>query len=134
MNWTRVLVGGIVAGIVTWVADFVMHSMLLGETYKRYDQVFSQTPANPMSFLAIAVVVGIFVAVLFAKSRASWGAGWKGGATFGLFLGLAAFFGNFYFPLVLDGFPYYLGWCWGGIGLIDAVLAGAVLGAVVPRE
>lgn len=134
MNWGRIIGGGVAAGIVTWLADFVMHRVLLGETYKRYDEAFSQTQANPMSFAAISIVVAIFTAVLFAKSRGSWGAGAKGGATFGLYLGLAFFFMNFYNPLVIEGFPYYLGWCWGGIGVIDGVLGGAVLGAIIPKE
>ncbi len=134
MNWTRVLLGGIVAGIVTNIADFLMHGMVMAETYKKYDQVFSQAEANPLHFAAVSVVVAIFVAILFGKSRASWGAGWKGGAAFGLWFGLAFFFMNFYHPLVIAGFPYYLAWCWGGIGLIDGVLAGAVLGAIIPRQ
>lgn len=134
MNWTRVFVGGIVVGIVMWVADFVLHGMVMGETYKKYDQVFSQTQANPMSFLAISVVVSIFVAILFGKTRASWGAGWKGGMAFGLYFALAMFFMNFYYPLVIAGFPYYLGWCWGGIGVIEGLIAGSVLGALIPRE
>lgn len=134
MNWTRVVLGGVVAGVVVWLADFVMHGILLADTYTRYPEVFTQEQANPLSFLAISVAIGFFVAVLFAKSRASWSAGWKGGATFGLFLGLASYFMNFYFPLVIDGFPYYLAWCWGGVGVIDSVLGGAVLGALIPRE
>jgi len=133
MNWTRVVVGGIVAGLVTWIADFVQHGLLLGETYKRFNTVFTQTEASPLKFAAIAITVGILTALLFARSRGSWSAGWKGGASFGLYLGLAVFFSNFYFPLVIDGFPYHLAWCWGGIGVIDGVLGGAVLGALVPR-
>lgn len=77
MNWTRVVIGGIVAGIVTWLADFVMHGVIMGETYKKYDQVFSQTQANPVTFLAISIVVTLCVAILFGKTRASWGSGWK---------------------------------------------------------
>ena len=57
----------------------------------------------------------------------------KGGATFGFFLGLVAFFPNFYFSLVLEGFPYFLSWCWGGINLIDFVIAGVVL-ALIYRQ
>jgi len=134
MNWTRIVLGAVVAGIVVWLGDFVMHGMLLGDTYARYSQVFTQEQANPLSFLAISVAVAFFVAVLFGKSRASWGEGWKGGASFGLFLGLAGYFMNFYYPLVIDGFPYYLAWCWGGVGVIDCVLGGAVLGALIPKE
>jgi hypothetical protein len=36
MNWTRVVSGGLAAGIVTWLADFVMHGILLSDTYTRY--------------------------------------------------------------------------------------------------
>jgi hypothetical protein len=134
MNWGRVLVGGVVAGVVTTAADFVTHGMIMADTYKKYSEVFSQTPANPAYFAAISVVVGIFVAILFGKSRASWAAGWKGGLAFGFWFGMAMFFMNFYYPLVIGGFPYYLGWCWGGIGLIDGLVGGAVLGAIVRRD
>jgi len=134
MNWTRVVLGGVVAGVVVWLADFVMHGILLADTYTRYPEVFTQEQANPLSFLAISAAIGLLVAVFFAKSRASWGEGWKGGATFGFYLGLAAYFMNFYYPLVIDGFPYYLAWCWGGVGVIDSVVGGAVLGALIPKE
>jgi len=134
MNWGRVILGGVVAGIVTFFADFVLHGMIMAETYKKYAEVFRQTAANPLHFAAIAVAVGICVAILFGKTRASWAAGWRGGLAFGFWFGLALFFMNFYYPLVLDGFPYYLGWCWGGIGVIEGLIAGAVLGAVVRRD
>ena len=67
-------------------------------------------------------------ALLFARTRGSWAAGWKGGLSFGLFLGLVLFFQRFYDPLVIDGYPYYLSWCQGGISMIDSLLAGAVIG------
>jgi len=133
MNWNRVIGGGIAAGIVLWLAGFVMHGVILGKTYERYTEVFTQTQANPLHFLAVSVALGIFAAVLFGKTRASWAEGAKGGMAFGLFLGLAHFFTTFYNPLVIEGFPYYLSWCWGGIALIERVLAGAVLGVVVKR-
>ena len=133
MNWTRVLLGGLVAGIVTNLADFVMHGMIMANTYKKYDQVFTQTQASPAKFAAVSIVVAVFIAILFAKTRGSWADGAKGGAAFGLWFGLAIFFLNFYSPLVIAGFPYYLGWCWGGMGLIDSLLGGAVLGAIIKR-
>ena len=134
MNWTRVVLGGVAAGIATFLADFVMHGMLLADTYRRYTEVFSQTEVNPALFAAVSVTTGTFIAILFAKTRSSWEGGWMGGATFGLFFGLALFFMNFYSPLVIGGFPYFLAWCWGGIGVVDGVIGGAVLGAIIPRE
>jgi hypothetical protein len=133
MNWTHVLRAGVVAGIVTNLADFVMHGMIMANTYVKYPQVFSQTQANPLWFLLVALCLGLSAAILFGKSRSSWAAGWKGGATFGFFLGLVGFWTGFYNPLVIDGFPYYLCWCWGGITMIDSLLAGCVLGALIKR-
>lgn len=133
MNWTRVLAGGVAAGIVMNLADFVQHGMILGETYKKYT-VFTKTEANPALFALVSVVVAICVAILFARTRQAWAAGWKGGLTFGFFFGLATFFAGFYFPMVLEGFPYHLAWCWGGVGMIDALLGGATLGAIIPRD
>lgn len=133
MNWTRVLVAGVVAGIVTNLADFVMHGMIMANTYMKYTQVFSQTQANPLWFLLVSLCLGLASAVLFGKTRNSWAAGWAGGATFGFFLGLVGFWPGFYNPLVIDGFPYYLAWCWGGIIMIDCLLAGAVLGAIIKK-
>jgi len=134
MNWTRIVLGGVVAGIVTNLASYVMHGILLADTYKKYSDAFSQVPTNPAKFFGVAIAVGVCMAILFGKTRTSWAGGWKGGATFGLFVGIAGFFTHFYNPLVIGGFPYFLGWCWGGIGLISGVLSGAVLGAIVPRE
>ena len=133
MNWTRVLLGGAAAGIVTNIADFVMHGQIMANTYMKYTQVFSRTQANPLWFLLISLCIGIAAAILFAKTRSSWTGGWAGGATFGFFLGLVGFWPGFYNPLVIDAFPYYLSWCWGGITMIDSLLAGAVLGAIIKK-
>lgn len=130
MNWTRALIAGVLAGIAINIVDFILHGQILGATYARYPEVFSQESANPLFFLLVAVLIGIAAGILFAKTRGSWKAGWVGGVTFGFWLGLISFFVPFYNPLVLDGFPYYLSWCWGGINLIDGVVGGAVLGAV----
>ena len=47
MNWTRIALAGAAAGVVTWIADFVLHGVVMGATYQRLGQVYSQTPANP---------------------------------------------------------------------------------------
>ncbi|HEX4952489.1 MAG TPA: hypothetical protein VF017_03725 [Thermoanaerobaculia bacterium] len=134
MNWTRVLAGGVSAGFVTFLGGFVMHGIMLADTYKRYNQVFTQTETNPAWFFLVSVAIATAAAVLFAKTRQTWEAGWKGGLTFGFYLGLAGFFISFYHPLVIDGFPYYLGWCWGGIHLINSLLGGAILGVLIRRD
>ncbi len=129
MNWLKLILAGIAAGVVTWLADFVMHGLILGGTYMKYP-VFTQQAASPFTFLLVSLCIALAAALFYAKSYSCWGGGWKGGATFGFFLGLAAFFSNFYPPIVIEGFPYFLAWCWGGINVIDGVVGGAVLGLV----
>ncbi len=131
MNWTRIALAGVAAGIVNWISDFVMHGMVMAATYQRLSQVYTQTQANPAWFLLVAVTTCLMAALLFARTRGSWAAGWKGGLSFGFFLGLVVFFARFYDPLVVDGYPYYLAWCQGGIYMIDNLLAGAVIGSIL---
>jgi hypothetical protein len=131
MNWTRIALAGVASGLVTWISDFVQHGMVMAPTYKRLSTVFTQTEANPAWFLLVAVAISMTAALLFARTRGSWAAGWKGGLSFGFFLGLVIFFQRFFDPLVVDGYPYYLAWCQGGISMIDSLLAGAVIGSIV---
>jgi hypothetical protein len=133
MNWTRVILGGIVGGVVLNMADFVMHGLIMGNTYTKYP-VFAQEPANPLWFFLVAICIGLTTGVLFGRTRAVWPDGLLGGVTFGFFLGLVSFFSQFYYPLVLEGFPYYMSWCWGGINMIGFLVLGGVLGLIYKRQ
>ncbi len=132
MNWGKLLLAGVVAGVAGWLADFVMHGLILGKTYAKYP-VFTQEAANPFHFLLISICIAIAAAILFAKTRACWAEGVGGGVAFGFFLGLVAFFPPFYNSLVLEGFPYFLVWCWGGTHLIGAVVFGFFLGLIYKK-
>ncbi|MFQ5739337.1 MAG: hypothetical protein ACE5JX_10025 [Acidobacteriota bacterium] len=129
MNWTRAIIAGAVGGIVLNLADFVMHGMIMSKTYAKYP-IFIQEEGNPLWFFLLAICTGILAALLFAKTRGSWSAGARGGATFGFWLGLVSFFPQFYNPLIFKGFPYFLSWCWGGIIVIGLVIFGTVVGAI----
>ena len=52
MNWSKALIAGVVAGIVLWLANFLMHGVIMAETYMKYP-VFTQEQANPVWFLVI---------------------------------------------------------------------------------
>ncbi len=132
MNWTKVLIAGLVSGIVLWLADFLMHGVILGPTYMKYP-LFTQEQANPLHFLLVSVCMTLPAAVLFAKTVSCWGGGVMGGVKYGFWVGLILFFTTFYSPLVLEGFPYFLSWCQGGINLIGFVIVGVVL-ALIYKE
>ncbi len=133
MNWTKTILAGVAAGFVTSLVNYLLHGVIMADTYVRYSDVFSQEQASPLFFFAVAIAIGIFFAILFAKTRDCWAEGAKGGMVYGFWLGMVAFFGNFYDPLVIDGFPYYLAWCHGGINLIIAVVGGVVVGLIIKR-
>jgi hypothetical protein len=128
MNWSKTTLAGVAGGIALWLANFVLHGLIMGATYEEYE-VF-RMDGGVFHFLLVAVMMSFFAAVLFGRTRGSWAAGIQGGATFGFYLGLFSFFAHFYNPLTIEGFPYYLSWCWGGIGLIGLTIMGAVVGMV----
>ncbi len=130
MNWGKAVLAGAVGGFVVSVYSFVMHGVIMADTYRKYTQTFSQEEASPFWFVLVAVVIGIAGGLLFGKTRATWAEGAKGGVTFGFFAGLISFFAQFYWPLVINEFPYFLAWCWGGINLIGWMVFGAVAGVL----
>ena len=133
MNWTKTILAGAVAGFVVSLVNYLLHGVIMAGTYTRYSDVFSQEQASPVWFVLVSIVIGIFFAILFAKTRQCWAAGATGGAIYGFWLGMVAFFSGFYSPLVIDGFPYYLAWCNGGINLIGSVVGGVVVGLMIKR-
>ena len=129
MNWMKAILAGVVGGVVVTIYNFLVHSYIMGATYEKYE-VFAVEPANPIWFFVVGVVIALMGALLFARSRSSLAPGIAGGLAFGFFLGLVAFFSGFYNTLVINGFPYYLSWCWGGINLIGWMVFGVVAGAI----
>lgn len=130
MNWTKALIAGVAGGVVMTLVDYLLHGIVMADTYMGLPEVFSQEQSNPGWFFLIGICLGIAAAIFYAKTYACWSGGLKGGAVFGFFLGLIVFFYPFYSSLVIDGFPYFLSWCQGGIALIGAVVLGSVVGLV----
>lgn len=129
MSWSKALIAGAAGGFVSAILNALMHAGIMSGTYMKYEGLFRQD-SSPLWFTAVAIVIGIAGGVLFAKTRSSWAAGAKGGLNFGFFIGLVSFAAQFYTPLIYQGFPYYLSWCWGGIALISWLGFGAVAGAL----
>ena len=133
MNWSKAIIAGVVGGIVMTLANWVMHGMIMGASYMKYPEVFRQEDAGFHYFFFVGIMVAIMAAILFGKTRAVWAEGVMGGVTFGFFAGMVGFFTHFYQPLTIDGFPYFMSWCWGGITVIAFVILGAVLGAMMKK-
>lgn len=134
MSWSKTILGGILGGIAMMLVDFVAHGVILADTYRSYPEVFEQEGGGPLWFTLICILIGIALAILFARTRRSFAKGVAGGLMFGFLAGAVQFFTNFFDALVYDGFPYYLAWCHGAIDLIAFTAAGAVLGLVLKGD
>jgi len=136
MNWSKTLIGGVVGGISLFIANFVLHGLILGNTYMKYPEVFDQeeNAANYVWFTVVCLVLGILAAILFAKTRESWADGLKGGVVAGMWAGALVGATNFFDSLVILGFPYYLAWCHFGSDVIAFALAGAGIALVVKKS
>jgi hypothetical protein len=133
MNWSKTITAGVVGGIVMTLVNYVMHGIIMAGAYTKSPEVFRQDDAGVHYFSLVGIMVAIMAAILFDKTRAVWADGVMGGVTFGFYVGLVGFFTHFYQPLTIEGFPYHLSWCWGGITLIAFVILGAVFGLMMKK-
>ena len=89
INWGRVLVGGLVAAIICFLTDGLLHEKLVATDWKAiYDNLRSATPeehgANIAYFAIFDLGRGLVSIFLYAVMRAKFGAGPKTAAIAGI--------------------------------------------------
>jgi hypothetical protein len=132
MNVKKLLLAAVAVGVVINIVDFVVHGHLLTGYYSQFSFFRKEMPVQWL-------VIGDFVAALvfvwvYDRVFSSFGGGPKGGATFGLYAGVLVNFPTWILShLLIDGFSYGLAWTWTAIGIVWAVIAGAVAGAVYKK-
>ena len=132
MNVQRFVLASLVVGVVMNIVDFVFHGLIMASTYASLP-LFRQD--SQIGWLVFGDFVFAFVFVwVFARVQGSFPAGAGGGATFGFYAGvLLSFPMNLFLHLLFVGFPYSLSWIWTVYGIVLAVIAGAVAGAVYKK-
>ncbi len=136
INFGRVLLGGLVAGLVLNVGEYVLNDKVLASQMKDYFSLHNfPTPAGKAIAIAIVMtfVLGIVIVLGYAAIRPRFGAGPKTAIIAGLF----AWFGVYFYGNVLGaafGFvptnilPLLLAW-----GFVEYLL-GAIAGAWLYKE
>jgi hypothetical protein len=80
MNYARIVLGGLVAGLVLNVGEFVLNEVLLKEQMEEMFRRFN-IPTPSGSFIAVAVILtfalGILIVMLYAMIRPRFGPGPK---------------------------------------------------------
>jgi len=133
INWWRVIVGGLAAGVIINAFEYGGHRVLLDDAWTAAFRALGKTPTGWPTFIPGNFMVGIAMVWLYARLRPRYG----GGPNTALRSGLAVWAVFWVIPMMaimpLDLFPNYLLFIVIALGLVDANLA-ALLGAWLYRD
>lgn len=133
INWGRVVLGGLVAGVVLNVFDYVLYGVLLADDFKAALQALGK-PAMSGSltawFVFLDFVYGIFAVFLYAAMRPRFGAGPKTAIIAGLAIWFLAFLLHGAGEMPLGLFPNRLYVIPIIVGIVELPLATATGGKV----
>lgn len=109
INYGRVLLGGLVAGVVINFGEFILNGLILMDDYQAMMEAYGLTEASWAmgGYILSAFILGFVAAWLYAAIRPRFGPGWKTGAIAGVALWAAVY-------------PASLLW-FGAMGLIGTV-------------
>ncbi len=131
VNTGRVVLGGLVAGLVLNIGEFFLNEMVLGSQMKAWFAAHN-SPEPAGSFIAIAVgltfVLGIVIVLTYALIRPRLGPGPKTAITAGLISWFAVYVYSGIINGVLFGFSMKLmamSIIWGLVQYVLAAIAGA---------
>lgn len=121
----------VVAVFIAWVImDGIIHGVLLKSTYAATASLWRPMDAMnmPLMYLVTLIFTGCFVLIYaYLVGQKSLSSGIKFGVLFGLATGISMGFGSYtYMPI-----PLTLAWIWFLGSLTEAVVAGAIVGAII---
>jgi hypothetical protein len=137
INWTRVILGGIVAGIVSDILGYVVDGVILGPQWAAGMRALGKAEfsvSQNVAFNIIGLVYGIFMVWLYAAIRPRYGAGPKTAVCAGLAVWAAGvLLPNAGFMWAAGLFPTSLTVMTTAAGIVELVVA-ALAGAALYKE
>ena len=136
INLTRVLLGGLLAGVVINVGEGILNELILRQDWEAAMQALQLPMVGGVSqgvlFIVLGFVLGIVAVCIYASIRPRFGAGVKTAVIAGLTVWVLIYIG-FGFPFLAGVFPTKLFWISAVWGLVEVPLA-TVAGAWVYKE
>lgn len=137
INWNRVLLGGIVAGLIIDAVQWILNGIVLASWWRlamqELGRPLQENPQNMMFYVVLGFLYGIVAVAAYAAVRPRFGAGLKTA----LYTGLGVWFLGFCLPTLswmpMALFPRPLMAIAMVVGLIEILLATAV-GAWIYKE
>ena len=128
---TKRTIWAVVAVFMAWsILDFILHGLLLRSTYEATANLWR--PMDQMNMPLIYFVTLVFTVCFvliygLLVGQKSLASGIRFGALFGLATGISMGFGSYsYMPI-----PLALAWSWFFGSWIEAITAGAIVGAIM---
>ena len=122
-NLTRVVFGGIAAGLVINVIELLFHRVLLDKQWTTAFAVLGKKPTGWTTFIPSNFLLGGFAVALYAWLRPRYSPTWKSAALAGSAIWLVFWVIPTMALMPLNLFPNYLLLAIIGIGIFDLLLA-----------
>ncbi len=134
INMSRVLLGGLVAGLIIDVGEGLLNAVVLAEDWRAAMQALNKPSEMSGSTIALfnvlGIVFGVFILWLYAAIRPRYGAGVRTALCAAGAFWFACYLIPSVFQLALDLFPSRMigiALVWGLVELLIAGVAGAAL-------
>ncbi|MEO8349923.1 MAG: hypothetical protein ABI610_13535 [Acidobacteriota bacterium] len=134
VNWSRVFLGGLVAGIVINLGEFLYHTVVFKTQVEEAVRAMGKDPAAMNTGTAMTVwilwcfLAGIGAVWTYAAIRPRYGAGAKTAVTAGIAVWFLAYFLSNVSMMNMGLFPQSMlvtGLIWGLVEVVLATIAGA---------
>ncbi len=133
LNYGRVILGGLVAGLIINIGEFILNGVLLAKDYEEAMKALNKPPMGG-SVIGVMVVLcfilGILLTWLYAAIRPRFGPGPKTAVCAGLILWTLSYAWPSLSGMAMDMLParlFLIGMVWGVFEVPIASLAGAWL-------
>ena len=136
INLGRVILGGIVAGIIINVVEDVLQGPILGGQWNQVMRSLNRPDLNTNQIIAFNVLgflTGLVAVWTYAAIRPRFGAGPKTAVIAGVLTWVGAFFMVYAFPVVMGIFPISLSVICLAVGFVEMIVA-TIVGAWLYKE
>jgi hypothetical protein len=141
INWGRVILGGLVAGMLINVVEFLLNGVVLAKDWEAAMLVLGRPPIFGSriavffiwSFLLWGFLIGIFAVWLYAAILPRYGAGPKTAIYVGSFVWGLGYLLTSVTPFLLNLYPRRIFGIGLSVGLLEVLLA-TLIGACLYRE
>jgi hypothetical protein len=134
INWARVILGGLVAGLIVNICEFLVNNLWLDGDWSDAMEALNRSPevgiGGTVAFWLWGFLTGIFAMWLYAALRPRFGSGPKTAVLAAIAVWIPGSVLGMVFPAVLELFPYRLiaiGIASGFVEIVIGTLAGAWL-------